>query len=364
MAEKIILFLLCIIPHFSHSDIQIMLIISVLTSVIVSAVNSLFDDNEKYSLPLLVFNLSYYISCFFFPSFTIMLPLNFLDTTGKKYSISAFFCILPFITACKTYTLMQAIIWIILSFLAIILKQKSQKLIKTNEKLISIRDDITEKNILLNDKNKSLLENQEYEIHLATLRERNRIAADIHDNVGHMISRSILQIGALIVIEKDENTKKVLRELNDTLSDAMTSMRESVHNLHNESIDLDISIKDIVKPIPESISCKIECDKCADMSFRYKLCIISIFKEAVSNLIRHSNADKFSFTLREHPAFYQLVIKDNGTVSQNKSEKGIGISNMAQRVNSLGGTFHTEKSDGYKIFISIPKENLNESTDN
>jgi signal transduction histidine kinase len=41
------------------------------------------------------------------------------------------------------------------------------------------------------------MEKQDYEIYLATLRERNRIAREIHDNVGHMLSRSILQIGAL-----------------------------------------------------------------------------------------------------------------------------------------------------------------------
>lgn len=46
--------------------------------------------------------------------------------------------------------------------------------------------------------------NQDYEIYLATLKERNRIAREIHDNVGHMLTRSILQLGALSVINKDE----------------------------------------------------------------------------------------------------------------------------------------------------------------
>ena len=48
------------------------------------------------------------------------------------------------------------------------------------------------------------MEKQDYEIYLATLRERNRIAREIHDNVGHMLSRSILQMGALITIHKEE----------------------------------------------------------------------------------------------------------------------------------------------------------------
>ena len=57
---------------------------------------------------------------------------------------------------------------------------------------------------MLQEKNKNLMEKQDYEIYLATLRERNRIAREIHDNVGHMPSRSILQMGALITIHKEE----------------------------------------------------------------------------------------------------------------------------------------------------------------
>lgn len=57
---------------------------------------------------------------------------------------------------------------------------------------------------MLQEKNKNLMEKQDYEIYLATLRERNRIAREIHDNVGHMLSRSILQMGALITIHKEE----------------------------------------------------------------------------------------------------------------------------------------------------------------
>ena len=55
-----------------------------------------------------------------------------------------------------------------------------------------IRDDSEEHTLLLSEKNKALLEKQDYEIYAATLRERNRIAREIHDNVGHVLSRSIL----------------------------------------------------------------------------------------------------------------------------------------------------------------------------
>ena len=49
------------------------------------------------------------------------------------------------------------------------------------------RDDSKERNLLLHEKNRSLIEKQDYEIYTATLQERNRIAREIHDNVGHLL---------------------------------------------------------------------------------------------------------------------------------------------------------------------------------
>ena len=89
------------------------------------------------------------------------------------------------------------------------------------------RDDSVEKNLLLREKNQSLLEKQDYEIYTATLRERNRIAREIHDNVGHMLSRSILMVGAMKAVHGEGSLKEPLCRLEDTLSAAMTSVRES-----------------------------------------------------------------------------------------------------------------------------------------
>ena len=78
------------------------------------------------------------------------------------------------------------------------------------------------------EKNKAMQRNQDYEIYLATLKERNRIAREIHDNVGHMLTRSILQLGALSVINKDETVGEAINDLSGTLNTAMTSIRSSV----------------------------------------------------------------------------------------------------------------------------------------
>ena len=82
------------------------------------------------------------------------------------------------------------------------------------------RDDSTEWNIVLKEKNKNLLENQDYEIYTATLKERNRIAREIHDHVGHMLSRAILMVGAMKVVNHQETLSEPLKQLEETLNTA------------------------------------------------------------------------------------------------------------------------------------------------
>ena len=69
-------------------------------------------------------------------------------------------------------------------------------------------------------------------------------------------------------------------------------------------------------------------------------------------MIRHSNASKVTIAFNEHPAIYQLIIKDSGKVQG--FEKGLRLTNAIGRVNSFGGNININPDNGFKIFISIP----------
>ena len=86
----------------------------------------------------------------------------------------------------------------LVSVTALLLAARTGRNARLEGELIRLRDTSTELNMALKEKNRNLLEKQDNEIYLATLKERNRIAREIHDNVGHMLSRSILQMGALL----------------------------------------------------------------------------------------------------------------------------------------------------------------------
>ena len=220
------------------------------------------------------------------------------------------------------------------------------------EKFDAVRYDAQQSQRLKNE----IANNVDMQIRNATLSERNRIAREIHDNVGHMLTRSLLQSGALLVINKDEELREPLESLKSTLDSAMTSIRESVHDLHDDSIDLKKVIEDSIKTVDSRFTVTLDCDVSEYMAGNVKLCMIGVIKEGLSNAVKHSAGDKISIIVREHPAFYQLMLEDNGSCSEIK-ESGIGLKNMRDRVEALKGRISfTPSAEGFKIFVSIPKQ--------
>ena len=292
--------------------------------------------------------------CGFFPLFFCTMPLMLYDALWEK----KWWLILPAATiAFKLEVLSpnQLLITAAAAAVAYIIYTRISGLEKTVEKLTQLRDEVTGKNRQLSEQNIRLAHAQDNEIHLATMKERNRIAREIHDNVGHLLTRSILQSGALIVINKDEQLKEPLESLRFTLDSAMTSIRESVHGLHDDSIDLKKVICDSISTVDSRFTVELDCDVSDTMPGNIKLCIIGIVKEGLSNAAKHSNGDRISIIVREHPAFYQLVMEDNGSCTVIK-ESGIGLKNMTDRAEALKGriTF-TPSPNGFRIFLSIPK---------
>lgn len=289
------------------------------------------------------------------PVFTPFLPLLFYELVQDK--IWQFLSALPvaFLLS-RSLNSTFFLLFLLLFVLTFLLKSKTVHLLQLEENFKRLRDTSTEYNLLLRQKNQELIKQQDYEIRVATLKERNRIAREIHDNVGHMLSRSILQSGALIAINKDPVLKEPLDSLKNTLSFAMDSVRESVHDLHDDSVDLKASLHTILQNFT-SYDVHMEYDMGTILPKDIKYCFIAIVKEGLSNISKHSNATQIIIIAREHPSFYQLIIEDNGTDISIKST-GIGLTNMQERVEQLHGHFSVTTEQGFRIFISIPKSSM------
>ena len=273
-----------------------------------------------------------------------------LWATGIYSYIFAAFCSDP-----QTFPAFTIYAGVFGALLAILLERNTANYEKLELDFLHSRDDIEERTLLLAEKNHALQEKQNYEIYNATLKERNRIAREIHDNVGHVLSRSILLTGAVKAINKDAGTAPLLDNLETSLNSAMNSIRSSVHDLHDEAVNLKHAIQSLVQDF-SFCPVVLTYDISGQVPKNVKYCFISIVKEALANIMKHSNADSVQILIREHPALYQLCIEDNGTdIHYDLSDSGIGLLNMKERVSSLNGTIQIRTENGFRIFITIPK---------
>lgn len=391
ICSQFLIVLSCVMLMVVSLQVDYVMIACILTGIIVctfidmqdvrqmSPANESETADRAFDLILAVYILS---GVFFAPSF-FMLPYAAMVFRKKKYTVSrmaaavvgiAVFvdCILRikhiapgfgrylWLTKLQDIILNDILEVVLLMAFAIMLSYFTELLLGYQMKLHSMRDTSMEHDMLMEQMNHQLIEKQNAQIYNATLKERNRIAREIHDNVGHMITRSILQVGAIGVINTDEKLKAPIADLKSTLDTAMDSMRKSVHDLYDESVDLRQAIAKL-KPTDSAFAFSLEYDCEDDVPRDVKYAFIAIAKEAVNNAVKHSNGDEIRIIVREHPAFYQLEIMDNGTSADERSltgetGDGIGIKNIKERVAAIGGTMRIKADDGFMIFVTLMKK--------
>ena len=283
-------------------------ITTLLLAVICSAIFQIKPSSAVAYLSVI----AYSSLCIFSKEALILAPLVLYDAFCTKFYPAM---VLTFIgVLANIFTLGKDIFPLAALFLvSFTISSRSVLNEKLTKMLINTRDNSKELTTQLVEKNKAMQRNQDYEIYLATLKERNRIAREIHDNVGHMLTRSILQLGALSVINKDETVGEAINDLSGTLNTAMTSIRSSVHDLHDDSIALKPAVEDCIRPLKDRFAVSCDYDFSERMSRDVKLCFIGVIKEALSNTAKHSDGDSIKIIIREHPALYQLSIADNGS---------------------------------------------------
>ena len=347
MIDKAVLLGLCL-TALMFADIGWISIVTMLCAIAVSSLCSYFEGKLPSFLCVL-----YVAVCLPVPVFVVFLPLILYDCAGLSKLPLRFCWIAALPMAFIVGTPQIAIAIILLSAVAFLLQYRTASQYKTRDEYFALMDSSKEQTDKLERKNRDRMEKQDYEVQLATLAERNRIAREIHDNVGHLLTRSLLQIGALHVTRANDDRLVIeLDMIKDTLSDAMDSIRSSVHGLHEESVDLRSRLQSMADGF-EFCPVKLRYDA-DDLPVEVRYCFSSIVREALSNIARHSDATEAVITITEHPAFCQLLISDNGSKKTDAGPLGIGLQNMADRVDALGGVFRTEYNKGFRIFISIP----------
>lgn len=323
------------------SPIEMDLAFYFLISIVLSLVLDLLKD-KKYRH---IFYLLFAGFCFYDKVFLFYFPLIF-------YNLYWDFRIYSFFSLGLLFLNPHPMI-LILSSLSIYLSKSSldlEKILATNR---YVRDNLKEDTLYLKKYNEQLKLDREKNIHIAVLTERNRIAREIHDSIGHAISSSILQVKALKILSKGD-LEEPLDLLQTSLNNGMDDIRKSLKDLRDESFDLKNRIELLIDESP-GLDISLVYNLEDHIEYNLKFDILSIIKEAITNTIKHSNAKALDIKLFSQPKFYSLIIEDNGDRAPSFKEKGIGLDYIDETAKKYKGVFNYKFEDGFKIHLTLMK---------
>ncbi|CCQ92801.1 putative Integral membrane sensor signal transduction histidine kinase [[Clostridium] ultunense Esp] len=212
---------------------------------------------------------------------------------------------------------------------------------------------------LIIEKNKVEKLNKEIE-ELAITKERNRVAQEIHDNLGHNLVALNMNLDVVgNMVDKEDEIEEIIIKCQRLTKDSMENLRRAVYALKDKDISQGL-IKSIAKLIHNidhnsniDINYNID-DKIEEYPTEYTNIIYSTLKEGITNSIKHSNCSEMKIYVEIGEQIY-MTVKDNG-IGCEEIVKGNGLIGIEERVNKIGGqvSYITKKGKGFIIDIKLP----------
>ncbi|HNX23676.1 MAG TPA: response regulator [Spirochaetota bacterium] len=227
--------------------------------------------------------------------------------------------------------------------------------------------DITQYKLYFEELIKSRQELRNLTSHIESLREKERtdIAREIHDVLGQ--SLTALKIDLSWMRKKLNPDEKDLIEkttvMDGLINDVIVTVRRLSASLRPGILD-DLGLAAAIEWQSEEFrkrtgfTCCVNCEEISNLSEEKAVALFRIFQESLTNIIKHSNADRVDISLGKNHGNIEMMIKDNGRgfSSENLISRGsYGIIGMRERVKSFNGTLEISGSDkGVSVHVLIP----------
>lgn len=198
----------------------------------------------------------------------------------------------------------------------------------------------------------------------ATLQERNRIAREIHDALGHALTAQSIQIeNALLFLPPEaEKTHSFLKEAQRLGARALQEVRRSIATLRSNplqgrSLEAAINVAIAEFQTTTGITPALLLQVSQPISIEISTAVYRIIQESLTNISKHSAATQVSLHLQQNYNKIHLQIVDNGKgFDPTRNTTGFGLQGMRERTAALGGQFllTSQPLQGCRIAISIP----------
>lgn len=196
---------------------------------------------------------------------------------------------------------------------------------------------------------------------MAETRERNRLAREIHDTLGHALTGIAAGLDACIMTLEvaPEVTKQQLNKIRDAAKKGITDVRRSVKKLRPDDLErlpFQEALFEMTKNYSESSGMEITFDIFSwseNLRQDQEDVIYRVLQESITNAKRHGHATKVKITIGGNEKYLLIVIADNGQGCDDVKQ-GFGLKHMRERLELLHGTVHYWSDEGFIVEAMIP----------
>ena len=200
---------------------------------------------------------------------------------------------------------------------------------------------------------------EEENMALAAVAERERIARDLHDVLGHTLSVIVLKAelaGRLLRDSTSPNTAHAAAEIGDverTARTALAEVREAIGGYRARGLGAEIeAARRTLDAAGVTLVAESTPTQNAALSPQEETVLALALREAVTNIVRHARATTCTLRFATEGGQRRLLISDDG--QQSELREGNGLRGMRERVESVGGHLSMESSGGTRLQISLP----------
>jgi two-component system sensor histidine kinase DesK len=194
--------------------------------------------------------------------------------------------------------------------------------------------------------------NEEIE-HLAKVAERERIARDLHDVLGHTLSLIALksELASKLMDRDPERAGNEIREVEQISRQALSEVRDAIRGYRAKGLAAELAQ---AKTTLETAGLGVQCDASSTVQLppMQESVLALAVREAVTNVVRHAQARTCRLRLEQQNGSCRLEIQDDGRGSSNL--EGNGLRGMRERVEMLGGTLERNSEAGTTLTITLP----------
>ncbi len=203
-------------------------------------------------------------------------------------------------------------------------------------------------------KDRALIKAHEVAEHLATIAERERIARDLHDLLGHTLSIIVLK-SELAAKVADRDLDRAIREIRDVeriSRNALAEVRQAVYGYRGERLDEEVATARTALDAA-GVALTVDMAKVALDTDQERTLSLGL-REAVTNVIRHARARQCRVTLTADSHRMRLTIEDDGVGGE--AMEGAGLSGMRARLAEVGGTMERDAQHGTRLTLVVPRK--------